>query len=1701
MLGWRACARNLSRAGRLLPFEPFESTFAGVRVVAIPESLSGELRAKFVDRIRKAVEAQASLAAECDNILRVERELREDGDRILITHEPAASVNLDAVLTPDEQADISTLSWLTVSCLKALATAEKARIVHGGIQPRSVLIDRVGRIKLADFGLTPVFAELLAPDAWRYLVCEPDAEGRVGGRHASAVWSLLDESQARDSGWIVPFSALEIVTGEQRLNSRADQFSLGAVLYQFATALHPYGAELSDPTLDFYLHLEPYALEDERTDWADIFERGGAGIAVSADKPVLAWAETTLRLLAAEASERFETTAKALEAAAEHASPKWDEAATVLGESVELIDEKQFDPLLTTLGPWSEDPELPELWRARLAAMIQETERLKAEEQELGELRALASQGATALEALQLEEARACAEKIQQHPNCNDDLREIAEKLLADSEVAQREIADKAEQVAREYLALARDALDAEQFDAAREYLSGVIGDEMTPEQPRRDAETMLAEADAAIERLRKGKYELDAATSEFEQRQFDNARTRLERLVGDAALPKTVAEPAGALLAQTVEAQALQEKAQSEISEIEQALRDGDLDAAESRLEALADKLDDPELTQRSAALAERLRISRQAEIALAEARALFAKDDAQAALSRGRAIASEAGVGDTIVQAARELVASCEEAIASKREAELRDAGESLRAAQLAYEAGDVEACLAALEPARPFAQRLSEHERALINDLPSRCERLQRASSAADAAQQALAARDPDAAAAGLDSIDVRELPTAAGERVATLRAQAEALRNEINAERIREVELELEEFDQAVASAALDRARELIAAAAPHAKLSERISERIGRSQGRLAELSAFDASLAAIDAAIGENRPGKASRLCDELVDHAAALEQPPSWLAERIDKARSKVEQAAEQARAAAHERAAAALEAAHAALGNCDAAVAETKLSAVEDDIPLAPDLQPRFSELKTLAARIAEWLPRIESLKGALERNDLAGFNTQYEEARHQDGRPRPIESRLKSIADQAAEKIRAHRAALATALEACAGELSELGRRAKKFRARVEHISQDALAPAELQTRASELIAQFEALPKPRPPVALWAVGAAIVVLVAGGGYWMTRGNGGSPPPMSPDDGQNSGDTTPVVRQPQLPTPTERIAAALAAFEKSFAQAAPRAAADGRARPNWRFQFEPPDAFDTELVATDADSGVNTRFGPYSADQIETPAAALTPGQPLWEALFPKATPDDAQTIGEALASLTAAYQQLATRAAPDGWSTSGELVFTPATEFPTTLLLDNGSGERTKVGDADSASALAELEQRIAALKPGDAEWAALFAKEPPAAMATALPAALKARTVTDPDEAQVRGVLDRLLPDLQRDLLQAEETFLARICDQLRISDDLDDQQDVATLRVGLRAAGADAESDADFSLRLSDDKWNASQANAAAFDAVFNSVVSAVGAQLAAAADEIDRGRIAGALVQARAAADAQAELHASLLTLPAQRRPAEALSRFDTARGKLFAPFSTRAAAANSMREQGPRDPDLDYPRRLERNGRTFYLVHVAAADPIWNAIAQASGSDAFSGRVGAELLRIARLPEAQRPWFLFYVDAEERAEDVGNLVAARDLLTTDGLSVPSAEQWLLAALKLSAQPGVSGFIGGRWDWADAGGAAWVCGGADALHRGNLALDAGDVAARWRLLNNPLVSQPRAYGDGLAGVRGVWNPRSAATP
>ena len=198
------------------------------------------------DLRRKALIGEAKLACQLNhpNIAHIYDAGDVDGTPY-IAMELVEGRSLRALVGRPLEADA--LQDLARQAASALSHAHQKGIVHRDIKPENMLLTHEGQLKILDFGIARRGAEdpMLGPTSHHLTLVERTAPGYSQGTPA-----YMSPEQANG----------------QALTGQSDQFSLGVVLYELATAVHPFLRGSLVDTLYAVTRDEPRPLAEARPD-------------------------------------------------------------------------------------------------------------------------------------------------------------------------------------------------------------------------------------------------------------------------------------------------------------------------------------------------------------------------------------------------------------------------------------------------------------------------------------------------------------------------------------------------------------------------------------------------------------------------------------------------------------------------------------------------------------------------------------------------------------------------------------------------------------------------------------------------------------------------------------------------------------------------------------------------------------------------------------------------------------------------------------------------------------------------------------------------------------------------------------------------------------------------------------------------------------------------------------------------------------------------------------------------------------------------------------------------------------------------------------------------------------------------------------------------------------------------------------------
>jgi len=178
---------------------------------------------QFAERFTR--EAQALAALSHPNIVTI-YDFGQAGGFYFLLMEFVDGLNLRQLLRMRKFTPEEALAIVPPLC-DALQLAHNRGIVHRDIKPENLLLNKDGRVKVADFGIAKMLGAV-------------DAAGKSGGASAPGITT---QTAVGTPG----YSAPEQKTDPQRVDSRADIYSLGVVFYEMLTGELP-GKRIEPPS-------------------------------------------------------------------------------------------------------------------------------------------------------------------------------------------------------------------------------------------------------------------------------------------------------------------------------------------------------------------------------------------------------------------------------------------------------------------------------------------------------------------------------------------------------------------------------------------------------------------------------------------------------------------------------------------------------------------------------------------------------------------------------------------------------------------------------------------------------------------------------------------------------------------------------------------------------------------------------------------------------------------------------------------------------------------------------------------------------------------------------------------------------------------------------------------------------------------------------------------------------------------------------------------------------------------------------------------------------------------------------------------------------------------------------------------------------------------------------------------------------------
>jgi tRNA A-37 threonylcarbamoyl transferase component Bud32 len=216
----------LGRGGMGVVYKARQKTlnrFVALKLLA-PERVQD---VKFAERFAR--EAQALAALNHPNIVTI-HDFGQAGGYYYLLMEFVDGLNLRQLLRTRKFTPEEALAIVPPLC-DALQFAHDRGIVHRDIKPENLLLDKAGRVKVADFGI----AKMIEPESGRAdLAFSRD----IGAAQQPGPTGMIGTPG---------YSAPEQKTDPQRVDSRADIYSLGVVFYEMLTGELP-GKKIEPPS-------------------------------------------------------------------------------------------------------------------------------------------------------------------------------------------------------------------------------------------------------------------------------------------------------------------------------------------------------------------------------------------------------------------------------------------------------------------------------------------------------------------------------------------------------------------------------------------------------------------------------------------------------------------------------------------------------------------------------------------------------------------------------------------------------------------------------------------------------------------------------------------------------------------------------------------------------------------------------------------------------------------------------------------------------------------------------------------------------------------------------------------------------------------------------------------------------------------------------------------------------------------------------------------------------------------------------------------------------------------------------------------------------------------------------------------------------------------------------------------------------------
>ncbi len=239
VLGNYKILEKIGAGGQGTVYKAVDSKLGRTVVIKV---LPEELVAKEANRKRFEREARLASSLDHPNICTIFDLNEIDGVHfIAMQHIPGRNVRQ---LVNGKPLHLESALSITIQVTDALAVAHAQGIIHRDIKAGNVMVNNKGQVKVLDFGL----AKLLDDEAARTSGIHHTELTEVGIPYGTATYAAPEQARG------------------DRVDSRADIFSTGVLLYEMLTGTWPFRGQTAVDVRHSVLHAEPTPLNEARPD-------------------------------------------------------------------------------------------------------------------------------------------------------------------------------------------------------------------------------------------------------------------------------------------------------------------------------------------------------------------------------------------------------------------------------------------------------------------------------------------------------------------------------------------------------------------------------------------------------------------------------------------------------------------------------------------------------------------------------------------------------------------------------------------------------------------------------------------------------------------------------------------------------------------------------------------------------------------------------------------------------------------------------------------------------------------------------------------------------------------------------------------------------------------------------------------------------------------------------------------------------------------------------------------------------------------------------------------------------------------------------------------------------------------------------------------------------------------------------------------